>query len=99
MEFRQVYQEDTSRGESLPSARPPLKRSAQLPFLFLSGAQDELVPPAHMESLHKECTSEVKLLKIFDDGTHNDTCVQQGYFELIAHFIKCVVPVARVRAA
>lgn len=63
------------------------KISPNVPTLFLSGRQDELVPPAHMDALYERCRSDIKVWKHFADGTHNDTCVKPKYFESIGEFL------------
>lgn len=46
-------------------------------MLFLSSLKDELVPPAHMAKLYDTShTSGIKIWKEFENGTHNDTCMQ-----------------------
>ncbi|KAK4047312.1 bem46 protein, variant [Microbotryomycetes sp. JL201] len=60
---------------------------SSLPVLFLGGERDELIPPAHMVELHKICPSKDKEWRTFPHGTHNDTCVQPTYFQIIADFI------------
>ncbi|KAI8342680.1 Alpha/Beta hydrolase protein [Chlamydoabsidia padenii] len=58
-----------------------------LPMLFLSSLKDELVPPAHMAKLYDTShTTGAKVWKEFENGTHNDTCMQRGYFDAIANF-------------
>jgi len=79
-----------------------------IPFLMLSGVQDEVVPRQHMQELWEIITrrqgskvqtdgepkanaSEVgggksKFVE-FPDGSHNDTCVQQGYWTEVAEFV------------
>ncbi|KAI3487836.1 hypothetical protein L1887_48211 [Cichorium endivia] len=69
------------------SAEAICKVAAKVPVLFLSGRQDELVPPAHMDALHAACNSTTKRFQCFAQGTHNDTCIQQGYFETIGEFL------------
>ncbi|KAI8385021.1 Alpha/Beta hydrolase protein [Radiomyces spectabilis] len=60
-----------------------------IPILFLSSLKDELVPPAHMAKLYKIAqTTGVKVWRDFENGTHNDTCMQEGYFESIAEFVR-----------
>ena len=68
--------------------------NAPLPkMLFLSGLSDELIPPKHMETLFnivtasKDGESKAKM-ETFEKGTHNDTCLQPGYFMAIADFIR-----------
>ncbi|KAF9965281.1 hypothetical protein BGZ70_005127 [Mortierella alpina] len=65
-----------------------IQQIATLPVLFLSGRRDELVPPAHMQELHRllDTTGEV-VWREFPDGTHNDTCLKTGYFEAIKEFL------------
>lgn len=56
--------------------------------LFLSGTSDELIPSDHMTQLHqsaKRCP--YKHFVSFPKGTHNDTCIQEGYFEAIEEFL------------
>ena len=65
--------------------------SAKVPVLFLSGSKDELVPPAHMKILFdtlksKRPLDETVVFKTFGNGTHNDTCMQVGYFEAVQDF-------------
>lgn len=56
--------------------------------LFLSGEADELIPADHMASLHRSARrSPHKQLILFPKGTHNDTCIQPGYFEAIQTFL------------
>ncbi|CAO3625764.1 unnamed protein product [Cunninghamella blakesleeana] len=59
-----------------------------VPILFLSSLRDELVPPTHMTKLYEVSeTTGAKVWKGFNTGTHNDTCLQAGYFEAIEEFI------------
>ncbi|KAG2220381.1 hypothetical protein INT45_006552 [Circinella minor] len=61
----------------------------RVPILFLSSLKDELVPPFHMAKLHKAAeTSGGKVWRDFENGTHNDTCMQEGYFEAIGEFVR-----------
>lgn len=56
--------------------------------LFLSGGSDELIPCDHMSALHQSARrSAYKRLVLFPKGTHNDTCIQDGYFEAIEEFL------------
>ncbi|KAF2456658.1 BEM46 family protein-like protein [Lineolata rhizophorae] len=59
-----------------------------IPVLFLSGLQDEIVPPSHMKQLYRICHSEPKIWRDFKDGTHNDTVAQPLYFNHIDDFIR-----------
>lgn len=58
------------------------------PVLFLAGGRDELIPPVHMRELHAACSSTAKEWRLFDKGDHNSTCLEPGYFQAIADFIK-----------
>ncbi|KIS66637.1 uncharacterized protein UMAG_10582 [Mycosarcoma maydis] len=74
--------------------------SHKVPTLFLSGRQDELVPPSHMDALFAKCSSNIKIKKEFADGTHNDTCIKPQYFETIGEFLlQHVVGLVRDKAA
>jgi fermentation-respiration switch protein FrsA (DUF1100 family) len=56
------------------------------PILFLGGSKDELVPPSHMQTLYEMANSKSKRIVKFEDGTHNDTIMQPGYFEAVYEF-------------
>ncbi|KEQ78176.1 alpha/beta hydrolase BEM46/Esterase/lipase/thioesterase [Aureobasidium namibiae CBS 147.97] len=58
-----------------------------VPVLFLSGLQDEIVPPSHMKRLFDICQSEPKIWKEFPYGDHNNTVAEAGYFHSIQDFI------------
>ncbi|SCW03801.1 LAFE_0G18514g1_1 [Lachancea fermentati] len=58
-----------------------------LPFLFLSGKKDEIVPPEHMETLFNLCPSDNKEIIEFENGYHNDTIVQEGYWDAVSNFL------------
>lgn len=69
------------------------KISPSIPFLFLSGKRDELIPPAHFYQLFELCPSKTKLWQSFDHGYHNDTYIQDGYWPILADFIAdCIEP-------
>ncbi|RVD81053.1 uncharacterized protein DFL_008931 [Arthrobotrys flagrans] len=59
----------------------------KIPVLFLSGLQDELVPPSHMKRLHAISKAPIKVWRDFPNGTHNDSVMEAGYFENINDFI------------
>lgn len=68
-----------------------IKKIDSIPILFLSGKRDELVKPWMMQELFRVAESSSKQIhqfEEFDDGSHNDTCIQAGYFEAIALFWK-----------
>lgn len=61
------------------------------PILFLSGAQDEIVPPAHMKELYELSKAEnpdaQRTFVLFEKGTHNDTWQQPNYRKALRDFI------------
>ncbi|KAK4672564.1 bem46 protein, variant [Podospora pseudopauciseta] len=91
----------------IPSIMPPAKYLAYLchqvwgsdgliggikvPTLFLSGLQDEIVPPIHMKKLYDLSNAPVKIWKPLPGGDHNSSVIEEGYFEAIAEFINRVV--------
>jgi fermentation-respiration switch protein FrsA (DUF1100 family) len=49
------------------------------PLLFISGARDQLVPPAMLKTLYTSATnSKDKSIYIVSDGDHNDTFQKGG---------------------
>lgn len=62
-----------------------------LPVLFLSGAQDELVPPAHLKELYDLTPCKTKILKSLAHGMHNNTVLQEHYWEYVYEFILTLV--------
>ncbi|KAK4192610.1 Alpha/Beta hydrolase protein [Podospora australis] len=88
----------------IPSIMPPAKYLAYLchqvwasdslipsinvPTLFLSGLQDEIVPPIHMKRLHDLSKAPVKIWKPLPGGDHNSSVIEEGYFEAIADFVQ-----------
>lgn len=61
-----------------------------IPILYLSGAIDELVPPAHMDRLHQITGG--KMYKVAN-GTHNDTWVKGGrqYWRVFSEWMRGVL--------
>ncbi|XP_077989740.1 protein ABHD13-like [Glandiceps talaboti] len=57
------------------------------PTLFLSGMQDELIPPRMMQALFQASGAIGKRLVKFENGTHNETWQSDGYFETICLFV------------
>jgi len=58
------------------------------PILFLSGLQDELVPPEQMRKL-RSCARNSRVVgwEEFPTGTHNETTQCDGYIEAIEKFL------------
>ncbi|GAO13926.1 hypothetical protein UVI_02034830 [Ustilaginoidea virens] len=59
----------------------------KVPVLFLSGLQDEIVPPSHMRQLYELCNAPGKRWKPLPGGDHNSSVLEEGYFEAIADFV------------
>ncbi|KAJ4394607.1 bem46 protein, variant [Gnomoniopsis smithogilvyi] len=59
----------------------------KVPILFLSGLQDEIVPPSHMRRLYELSQAPNKIFKPLPHGDHNSSVLEDGYFEAIADFI------------
>ncbi|KAK4220271.1 protein bem46 [Rhypophila decipiens] len=68
-------------------ASDSLIANIKVPTLFLSGLQDEIVPPIHMKRLYDLSTAPLKIWKPFPGGDHNSSVLEEGYFEAIADFI------------
>ncbi|OTA93534.1 hypothetical protein M434DRAFT_395577 [Hypoxylon sp. CO27-5] len=62
----------------------------EVPILFLSGLQDEIVPPAHMRKLYELATTPTKIWKPLPGGDHNSSVLEEGYFEAISDFVSNV---------
>ncbi|KAA8499721.1 Protein ABHD13 [Porphyridium purpureum] len=63
----------------------------QLPILFLSSLDDEIVPSRHMRELyHAAKGTHLKKLELFENATHNDTWYMGGprYLDTISEFIE-----------
>ncbi|POG79335.1 Alpha/Beta hydrolase protein [Rhizophagus irregularis DAOM 181602=DAOM 197198] len=65
-----------------------IQQIVNVPVLFLSGLNDELVPPSHMRQLYELSQTRTKHWKGFNDGTHNETVFQPSYYDTIEDFIK-----------
>ena len=63
-----------------------------MPMLFLSGGQDQLVPPQHMKQLYERSKlrqpDAVRKWRMFPKGDHNDTVCQPGYMQEILDFVE-----------
>ncbi|KND94715.1 Protein bem46 [Tolypocladium ophioglossoides CBS 100239] len=66
------------------SILPSIKK---VPVLFLSGLQDEIVPPNHMRQLYEVCNAPSKKWRPFPGGDHNSSVLEEGYFEAMAEFV------------
>ncbi|OAY53966.1 alpha/beta hydrolase domain-containing protein WAV2 [Manihot esculenta] len=66
------------------------------PILFLSGLQDEMVPPSHMEMLYAKAAAHNKecIFVEFPTGMHMDTWLAGGdhYWRTIQQFLEKYVP-------
>ncbi|KAK4479046.1 hypothetical protein RD792_014557 [Penstemon davidsonii] len=66
------------------------------PILFLSGLQDEMVPPSHMEMIYAKAAAHNKqcLFVDFPTGMHMDTWLAGGdhYWKTIQDFLEKTVP-------
>ena len=63
------------------------KITAKIPFLFLSGLKDEIVPATMMRTLYEICNVETKIWRTFENGSHNATVAEPGYFDAIWDFL------------
>ncbi|KAK5076109.1 bem46 protein, variant [Lithohypha guttulata] len=61
--------------QALPQDGPPI--------LFLSGLQDEIVPPSMMRTLYDLCKVDRRTWRTFENGDHNSTVSEPGYFDSI----------------
>jgi pimeloyl-ACP methyl ester carboxylesterase len=62
-----------------------------VPILYLAGADDQLVPPQHMQKLYKDSKSTRLLhMHIIPGGTHNESWLQGGpeYWQKIKEFMQ-----------
>lgn len=69
-------------------------RALRQPMLFISGAQDALVPPPMLRALYNAAASSSdKELYVVEDGTHNDTFQKGGpeYMRRLKAFIDRVL--------
>lgn len=53
------------------------------PILFLSGLKDEIVPPTMMRTLYETCTAGRKTWRTLENGDHNSSVAEPGYFDEI----------------
>lgn len=62
--------------------------SEKLPVLLLSARKDEIVPPEHMDLIYNLLPSNCKKMVEFENSFHNDTVLQESYWDTIHKFIK-----------
>ncbi|CCW68913.1 unnamed protein product [Phytomonas sp. Hart1] len=71
-------------------------QSISIPMLFLSGLKDELVPPEQMRRLYQAACGRnhkdnpLRRLVTFQEGSHNDLFLCDGYFRTILDFVNDV---------
>ncbi|EGW33693.1 uncharacterized protein SPAPADRAFT_134437 [Spathaspora passalidarum NRRL Y-27907] len=58
-----------------------------IPVMLMSARQDEIVPPSHMDEIYKKLPSEIKIKWKYEQSTHNDTVVQDEYWERVEEFV------------
>lgn len=62
-----------------------------LPILFLSGLKDSYIPPIMMKNLRRKAVkSQYTRFIEFENGTHNRTWTNRGFYETIASFMSDV---------
>lgn len=73
-----------------------IKLQVKQPILLLSGLQDEMVPPSHMEMLYAKAAARNQqcLFVEFPTGMHMDTWLAGGdrYWRTIQEFLEKTVP-------
>lgn len=62
-------------------------KELRVPTLFISGKNDNLVPPRMMTELYNRCGSIKQLLQV-PGGTHNETWQVHGYYHSLAVFFQ-----------
>lgn len=74
----------------------PLCLQVKQPILFLSGLQDEMVPPIHMQMLYAKAAARNRecLFVEFPTGMHMDTWLAGGdhYWRTIQDFLEQTAP-------
>lgn len=66
-------------------------KDIKVPLLFLTGEQDEMIPPSHSSRLHKNAeNSRLRRQVLFPSGMHNDTWEKGGekYWTAWSQFFK-----------
>lgn len=67
------------------------KINSEVPMLFISAGQDEIVPPSHMKTLYGLSHSTIKEFKFYQDAHHNDTVLGPDYWHTVQRFIRSSV--------
>lgn len=62
-------------------------QSIAMPTLFLSGTQDELIPPSMMTRLHTASAANIKDFISFAEGHHMDTWDCDGYYPALLDWL------------
>ena len=62
-----------------------------IPVLFLSGSQDQLIPPKMMTELFNACGAEHKRMAKFPNGSHNETWMCPQYYHSMQYFLEEVI--------
>ncbi|KAH3661614.1 hypothetical protein OGAPHI_006462 [Ogataea philodendri] len=78
-----------------PSEQEILRIPESVSMLFLSGLDDEIVPPAHMRTLYELSRSQTKTWVEFPGAHHNDTIVQPKYWDFFYEFMRKITPVEK----
>lgn len=63
------------------------KIPSRVPLLMLSARRDEIVPPSHMDTLFSLSQSEDKTMHQFEYSLHNDTILQEDYWDKVHTFL------------
>ena len=61
---------------------------ANIPLLVPLARKDEIVPPQHLDKIFELSRSTDKTIHHFDNSFHNDTVIQENYWEYILEFIQ-----------
>lgn len=74
-----------------PSEETILNIPADIPMLFLAGAKDEMIPPKQFRALYERAVATTKIFRILPHGTHNDTAIQEDYWDYVYQFMLTLV--------
>ncbi|KAL8994690.1 MAG: hypothetical protein Q9188_006994 [Gyalolechia gomerana] len=78
-------------GDIYWNSEQEMPRIKNIPMLFMSGLKDEIIPPSHMKELYSVCRVEKKVWRDFENGTHNETIAEPGFFDCIVEFVQDVL--------